>query len=244
MELEQHLDEREIIEPFVGQLVRDLHAPEQTERKDEALTGQLLEGRPVVSERQIAEFERVLEDFEKAGNRVLLIVEGGHIDHERIAGESLPVFTQTGLVEGCAMEHDHMDVRMPEAGILTALELVGTDRALDLGQLNEGATIREEVAPGMLHPAEGSSQMAVPLGQVFAVLDREGHKGGLQAFLLGLDDRKTVEVGLDLLRSSADRAEGADEVLLAEASRMQANLAHGEVVTEQHVVAALFHVGG
>ena len=100
MELEQHLDEREIIEPFVSQLVRDLHAPEQTKRKDEALTSQLLEGRPVVSERQIAEFERVLEDFEKAGNRVLLIVERGHIDHERIAGESLPIFAQTSLVEG------------------------------------------------------------------------------------------------------------------------------------------------
>ena len=103
MELKQHLDEWEIIEPFVGQLVRDLDAPEQTKRKDETLTGQLLESRPVVGERQIAELERVLEDFEEAGNRVLLIVERSDIDHERVAGELLPVFAQTGLVEGCAM---------------------------------------------------------------------------------------------------------------------------------------------
>lgn len=244
MELEQHLDEREIIEPFVGQLVRDLNAPEQTERKDEALTGQLLESRPVIGERQIAELERVLEDFEETGNRVLLIVERGDIDHERVAGELLPVFAQPGLVEGCAMEDHHMDMGMPQAGILAALELIGADSALDLRQLNEGTTIRETVAPSMLHPAEGSSQMAVPLGKVFAVLDRKGNKGRLQAFLLGLDDREAVEVGLYLFGSATDRAERADEVLLAEAGRVQPNLAHGEVVAEQHVMATLFHVGG
>lgn len=244
MELEQHLDEREIIEPFVGQLVRDFDAPEQTERKDKALTGQLLESRPVVGKRQIAELERVLEDFEEAGNRVLLIVKRGDIDHERVAGELLPVFAQTGLIEGCAMQNHHVDVGMPQAGILAALELIGADSALDLRQLHEGAAIRETVAPGMLHPAEGSSQMAVPLRQVFAVLDREGHKGRLQAFLLGLDDREAVEVGLYLFGSATDSAERADEVLLAEAGRMQPNLAHGEVVAEQHVMATLFHVGG
>lgn len=133
---------------------------------------------------------------------------------------------------------------MPQAGILAALELVGADSALDLRQLNEGAAIRQTVAPGMLHPSEGSSQMAVPLGQVFAVLDREGHKGRLQAFMLGLDDREAVEVGLYLFGSATDRAERADEVLLAEAGRVKPNLAHGEVIAEQHVMATLFHVGG
>ncbi|WP_250144088.1 hypothetical protein, partial [Escherichia coli] len=87
-------------------------------------------------------------------------------------------------------------------------------------------------------------EMGLALVQVGAVLHGQRDQVGAQVGAFFLNDLPAREVRAQGLGPSADGAERADQVLLAESGVVKPYLAHGEVLPEVQVVAAGGEAGG
>jgi hypothetical protein len=74
--------------------------------------------------------------------------------------------------------------------------------------------------------------------QVITVLHRQSHQKRPQSRFFGSDDLPPIQVGFHRLSAPSDGAQRTQQVLHAEAGRMQPHCVDGEVVPEQQVVTA------
>lgn len=232
------LDVRQIVERLVGQFLRHIHTPEQAEGEDQALTLHDLGCMPGIGLRHLGELERVLEDFEEPLGRVLPFMKRRHVDNHRIAGELEQISRELAGIDRLPVQNDHMGMRMPLTRIRPPLDLERPDRTLDLGQLDIRTFATQVRAASLLHSTKGRTDVAVTFAQVGAVFRGERQQRHAQAGIFRLNDLKPIHVRLHLLRTAPDRAEWAKEMLLAEGSSVEPDLAGGEVIAEKKVRAA------
>lgn len=234
-ELIELLDKRQLVQAFIGQIVRDLDPPEQTEREHKPLCPHDLRNVPGIRLLKLGHLDRILEHFEEALHGVLPLVERANVDHEGIASHVMPVGTHASLIERTTMQRNHVDVGMPLARALAALNLERRHSAVDVRQLDERATATKVRPASLLKPAHRCSQVTMALNQIGAVLDGESDEGKLKAGIFRPDHLEAIEICLHRLGTATNGAHRAEKMLLAEGRGMQPHLANGVVVAEQQV---------
>jgi hypothetical protein len=120
---------------------------------------------------------------------------------------------------------------VPITGVLAALDLIRPNRTIN--------PIQDGTTPAMLpHPEFPLAfvQMSKPLGQVITVLDGQSHQKRLQSGFFGPDDLPPIQVRFHRLRAPSNGAEGAKQMLHAEARSMQPHRINGEVMAKQEVI--------
>ncbi|MNF57237.1 hypothetical protein D3C84_387550 [compost metagenome] len=228
--------ERETVQGFVCEFRGHLDAPEAPEGRQEALSLERLGSVPVVGVVQVSELHRVLEDLQEAVHGVAS--DRTHVQDERIPGDRLPLGCKRLGVRLAGTGGQHVRVGMPAVALVG--DFLGVNAAFDLAQFRPGRPLGAGVeVPAASHQTlERSHQVRVPLFQVRAVLHGEGDQVQLEVRAGLVDDLPAAQIGRQGLCPTPDRAQGADEVLLAELRRVEPDFVHGVVLPEVQPVAA------
>lgn len=191
---------------------------------------------PCIGRRLVTELHGVLENLHEALNVVTL--NRSNVAHERIASDLVPLPPQPFLAGLHFGKGDHVQVRVPNTGAASSLDLVRPHRT--------GHTIEHTTAPAMLaHPKLSLSlvQVLEALRKIGPILDRESDQKRPQSRFLNADSLPPVQVGFQGLRAPPNGTQRAKQMLHAEACRVKLDLIDGEVVTEQQVIPAALQPG-
>jgi hypothetical protein len=156
--------------------------------------------------------------------------DGPHVHDEAIPGDLVPP-RQTLLAGFDLSQGDHAS-EVPLTGVVSA--------SLRRTTHSTHSTIEHRAATRWRRFRQlplGSMKVLKAFSQVITVLHRRSHQKRPQSRFRS-DDLPPIQVGFHRLSAPSDGAQRAQQVLHAEAGRMQPHCIDGEVVPEQQVVTA------